>query len=66
MSKWLNPRSATGILLIAVALIALPFVAALGGPGTGDLAHRGLGRYDLQSREMRLWRGGERRTVSDQ
>ena len=31
MSKWLSPRSATGILLIAVALIALPFVAALGG-----------------------------------
>jgi carotenoid cleavage dioxygenase-like enzyme len=41
------------------------FVAALGGPGTGDLAHRGLGRYDLQSREMRLWHAGERRTVSE-
>ena len=31
MSKWLNPRSAFGIALIAVALIALPFVAAMGG-----------------------------------
>ena len=31
MSKWLNPRSAFGIVLIAVALIALPFVAAMGG-----------------------------------
>ncbi len=31
MSKWLNPRSAFGIALIAGALIALPFVAALGG-----------------------------------
>ena len=31
MSKWLNPRSAFGIALIAAALIALPFVAAMGG-----------------------------------
>ena len=31
MSKWLNPRSAFGIALIATALIALPFVAAMGG-----------------------------------
>lgn len=31
MSKWLNPRSLGGIFLIAVALIALPFVAGLGG-----------------------------------
>ena len=31
MKKWLSPRSATGILLIAVALCALPFVAAMGG-----------------------------------
>ncbi|HZX32010.1 MAG TPA: ABC transporter ATP-binding protein [Rhodocyclaceae bacterium] len=28
---WLNPRSAGGIALIAVALLALPFVAAMGG-----------------------------------
>ena len=31
MSKWLNPKSGLGITLIAVALIALPFVAAMGG-----------------------------------
>uniref|UniRef100_Q47JF0 Amino acid/amide ABC transporter membrane protein 2, HAAT family n=1 Tax=Dechloromonas aromatica (strain RCB) TaxID=159087 RepID=Q47JF0_DECAR len=31
MSKWLNPRSAFGIALIAVALLGLPFVAAMGG-----------------------------------
>lgn len=41
------------------------FVAAIGGPGTGDLSHRGLGRYDHQSGEMRLWRAGERQTVSE-
>jgi len=31
MSKWLNPRSAFGIALIAAVLLALPFVAAAGG-----------------------------------
>ena len=31
MNKWLNPRSAFGIALIAGALIALPFVVAMGG-----------------------------------
>lgn len=31
MSKWLTPRSALAITLIAVALVALPFVAAMGG-----------------------------------
>jgi branched-chain amino acid transport system permease protein len=31
MNKWLNPRSAFGITLIAVALLGLPFVAAMGG-----------------------------------
>lgn len=31
MSKWLNPKSGLGLTLIAVALIALPFVAAMGG-----------------------------------
>lgn len=41
------------------------FVAALGGPGTGDLAHRGLGRCDLRSGEMSLWRAGDQRCVSE-
>ncbi len=31
MAKWLNPRSALGLALIAAVLVALPFVAALGG-----------------------------------
>lgn len=31
MNKWLNPRSVFGMTLIAVALLALPFVAATGG-----------------------------------
>lgn len=31
MKNWLNPRSAVGIALITIALIALPFVAASGG-----------------------------------
>ena len=31
MSKWLNPRSTFGIALITLALVALPFVAAMGG-----------------------------------
>lgn len=41
------------------------FVAAEGGPGTGDLSHRALGRCDLRTGEMRLWRPGGRRTVSE-
>ena len=31
MSKWLNPRSGLGLTLIVVALVALPFVAGMGG-----------------------------------
>ena len=31
MSQWLNPRSAFGIVLITMALLGLPFVAAMGG-----------------------------------
>ena len=31
MNKWLNPRSAFGIALITIALLGLPFVAAMGG-----------------------------------
>ena len=31
MSKWFNPRSAFGIALITIALLGLPFVAAMGG-----------------------------------
>ena len=31
MKRWLNPRSALGITLITAALVALPFVVAMGG-----------------------------------
>ncbi|MCK6391270.1 MAG: ABC transporter ATP-binding protein, partial [Azonexus sp.] len=31
MKNWLSPRSTVGMVLIAVALIALPFVAGMGG-----------------------------------
>ncbi len=31
MSKWLNPRSGLGLTMIVVALVALPFVAGMGG-----------------------------------
>ncbi|HXE37857.1 MAG TPA: ABC transporter ATP-binding protein [Azonexus sp.] len=31
MSKWLTPRSLLGVVLIGAALVALPFVAAMGG-----------------------------------
>lgn len=31
MSKWLHPRSLFGIVLITLALLGLPFVAAMGG-----------------------------------
>jgi carotenoid cleavage dioxygenase len=41
------------------------FVAAEGGPGTGDMLHRALGRYDHQTGEMRLWRAPGRQAVSE-
>ena len=31
MKNWLSPKSTAGMVLIAVALVALPFVAAMGG-----------------------------------
>ncbi|WP_340645456.1 carotenoid oxygenase family protein [Phenylobacterium sp.] len=41
------------------------YVAALGGPGTGDMLHRAIGRYDHASGEMRLWRAPDRQAVSE-
>jgi carotenoid cleavage dioxygenase-like enzyme len=41
------------------------FVAALGGPGTGDPCHRGIGRYDHFTKEMRLWRAPRGQSVSE-
>lgn len=41
------------------------FVAALGGPGTRDLLHRAIGRFDHATSEMRLWRAPEHQAVSE-
>jgi carotenoid cleavage dioxygenase len=41
------------------------FFAAEGGPGTGDLLHRSIGRYDHQTGEMRLWRAPVGHAVSE-
>lgn len=41
------------------------FLAAEGGPGTGDLAHRALARFDHVRGEMRLWRAPAGQAVSE-
>ena len=41
------------------------FVAALGGPGTGDPLHRAVGRYDHLTAEMQLWCAPEHQAVSE-
>ncbi|MFN3512803.1 MAG: carotenoid oxygenase family protein [Phenylobacterium sp.] len=41
------------------------FVACLGGPGTGDLAHRGIGRFDHATGQMRIWTAGEGQAISE-
>lgn len=41
------------------------YVAAGGGPGTGDLAHRALGCFDHATGEMRLWRAPAGCAVSE-
>jgi len=41
------------------------FVAAHGGPGTGDLCHRAIGRFDHASGEMALWRAPAGCAVSE-
>lgn len=41
------------------------FVAAEGGPGTGDLAHRALGCFDLTTGEMVRWRAPPGQSVSE-
>lgn len=41
------------------------FVATDGGPGTGDLLHRAVGRVDLASRRMTRWRSPEGCSVSE-
>ena len=41
------------------------FVAAEGGPGTGDMPHRAIGRIDHRTGEMRLWRAPSGQAVSE-
>ncbi|HXU99301.1 MAG TPA: carotenoid oxygenase family protein [Caulobacteraceae bacterium] len=41
------------------------YVAALGGPGTGDPLHRAIGGYDHVTGEMGLWRAPDRQAVSE-
>jgi carotenoid cleavage dioxygenase len=41
------------------------FVACLGGPGSEDLFHRGLGRFDHIARQMRIYAAGPRSAVAE-
>ena len=41
------------------------FLAAAGGPGTGDPFHRAIARYDHSTEQMQLWRAGEHESVSE-
>ena len=41
------------------------FVACLGGPGSHDLFHRGIARFDHASREMRIYAAGPRCAVAE-
>ncbi|WP_293452595.1 carotenoid oxygenase family protein [Phenylobacterium sp.] len=41
------------------------WLACLGGPGTDDLFHRGLARFDHETGEMAVWSAGPRHAVSE-
>jgi carotenoid cleavage dioxygenase len=41
------------------------YVACLGGPGSGDPFHRGLGRFDLASRRMSIWAAAADQAVGE-
>jgi len=41
------------------------FVAAEGGPGTGDMSHRAIGRFDHETGALTLWRPGAGQAVSE-
>ena len=41
------------------------YVAAVGGPGTGDPFQRALGRFDFDAGEMALWHAGSHCAVSE-
>ena len=41
------------------------YVACLGGPGSGDLFHRGLGHFDHVTRKMAIYAAGARCAVAE-
>ncbi len=41
------------------------YVACLGGPGSGDLFHRGIGHFDAIERRMKVWSAGPGQAVSE-
>jgi carotenoid cleavage dioxygenase len=41
------------------------YVAGVGGPGTGDMFQRAIGRFDHDTQEMRTFHVGERSAVSE-
>jgi carotenoid cleavage dioxygenase-like enzyme len=41
------------------------YVACLGGPGSGDTFHRGLGHFDHATRKMRIYAAGPRSAVAE-
>jgi carotenoid cleavage dioxygenase-like enzyme len=41
------------------------YVACMGGPGTDDIFHRGLARFDHVARAMRTWTDGPRFAVAE-
>lgn len=41
------------------------YVASFGGPGTGDIFQRGLGRYDHDNESWEFWSAGERAAVAE-
>jgi len=41
------------------------YVACIGGPGTGDLFHRAIGRFDHDTLQMQTFRFGDRCAVSE-
>ena len=41
------------------------FLAALGGPGTKDLSHRAIARFDHETSEMQIWKARPQEAVSE-
>jgi len=41
------------------------YVACVGGPGSGDIFHRGIGHFDHATRQMRIYSAGPRCAVAE-